>query len=74
VVAQTALFLQAGAGYIQYLSDQAEGVGKENSIPYRVLAGLRGLVTPKVTAEISAGSRTPSTTAHPSYRPPTRAA
>jgi hypothetical protein len=52
---KTALFLQAGAGYIQYLSDQAEAVGKENSIPYRVLGGLRGLVTPRVTAEISAG-------------------
>jgi hypothetical protein len=52
---KTALFLQVGAGYIQYLDDQAEAAGKENSIPYRALAGLRGLVTPKLTINMSAG-------------------
>lgn len=52
---KTALFLQAGVGYYQYLDDQAEAAGKKNSIPYRALAGLRGLVTPKLTMVASAG-------------------
>jgi hypothetical protein len=52
---KTALFLSVGAGYVQYLDDSAEGVGKKNSVPYRIVGGLRGLVTPKVTANFSAG-------------------
>ena len=40
---KTAVFFQASAGYIHYLSSSAEAAGKSNSIPYRVLTGLRGL-------------------------------
>jgi hypothetical protein len=52
---KTALFLQTGVGYSQYLSDRAEAAGKSNSIPYRVLGGLRGLVTPKLVMAIHLG-------------------
>jgi hypothetical protein len=52
---KTALFIQGGVGYYQYLNDQAEAAGKKNSIPYRAVAGIRGLVTPKVTMTASAG-------------------
>jgi hypothetical protein len=53
---KTALFLQLGAGYVQYLEGAtAEAVGKRNSIPYRALVGLRGLVTPKLITAISVG-------------------
>jgi hypothetical protein len=52
---KTALFLQTGVGYSQYLSDQAEAAGKSNSIPWRVLGGLRGLITPKLVMLVSLG-------------------
>ena len=47
--------LSVGGGYTHYLDDDADAFGKKNSVPYRVLGGLRGLVTPKVTANFSAG-------------------
>jgi hypothetical protein len=53
---KTALFLQGGVGYVHYLEgDVARERGKRNSIPYRVLTGLRGLVTPKISTAISVG-------------------
>jgi hypothetical protein len=52
---KTAVFMQASVGYIQYLSSQADMAGKSNSIPYRVLVGLRGLVTPKLTLVVGVG-------------------
>ena len=53
---KTALFLQGAIGYIHYLNEPEGGEPeKQNSIPFRVLAGLRGLVTPKLTATIQAG-------------------
>jgi hypothetical protein len=52
---KTALFLQLGTGYIQYIDEDAEAKGKSNSVPYSVMAGLRGLVTPKITTVLSAG-------------------
>jgi hypothetical protein len=52
---KTAVFLQASVGYIQYLSSRAEAAGKSNSIPFRVLTGLRGLVTPKLTLAVGVG-------------------
>jgi hypothetical protein len=49
---KTALFLQAGGGYTHYLEATSY---KSNSIPYRFLGGLRGLITPKLTMSVSAG-------------------
>jgi hypothetical protein len=53
---KTALFLQVGVGYIHYLEGTtAEAQGKRNSIPYRAIGGLRGLVTPKLITTLSVG-------------------
>jgi hypothetical protein len=53
---KTAVYLEGAVGYIQYLdADSARAQGKGNSIPYRLLAGLRGLVTPRVTVNLGAG-------------------
>jgi hypothetical protein len=52
---KTAIFFQASAGYIHYLSSSAEAAGKSNSIPYKVLGGLRGLITPKLTLAAGVG-------------------
>jgi hypothetical protein len=48
---KTALFLQAAGGYVQYLEEST----KSDSISYRFMGGLRGLITPKFTASIGAG-------------------
>jgi hypothetical protein len=52
---KTAVFLQGSVGYIQYLSSEAESAGKSNSIPYRAVTGIRGLVTPKLTLVVGVG-------------------
>jgi hypothetical protein len=50
---KTAVFVQANQGYVSYLSTNSEG--KVPSYPLRVFAGLRGLITPKLTAILSLG-------------------
>jgi hypothetical protein len=50
---KTALFVQANQGYVSYLSTNTQG--KVPSYPLRVVAGLRGLITPKLTAVLSLG-------------------
>jgi hypothetical protein len=50
---KTAIFLQAQQGYISYLNTNSEG--KVPSYPLHVIAGLRGLVTPKLSAVASLG-------------------
>ena len=52
---KTALFMQAGVGYVSYINDAADSQGKANSIPYQVTGGLRGLLTPKITVLLQAG-------------------
>jgi hypothetical protein len=49
---KTAIFVQANQGYISYLNDASP---KQPSYPLRVFAGLRGLVTPKLTALAALG-------------------
>jgi hypothetical protein len=50
---KTALFFQASQAYVSYLSDDKKG--KVPSYPLHVLVGLRGLITPKLSAVVSAG-------------------
>ena len=50
---KTALFVQASQGYVTYLSGNPQG--KVSSFPLRVYAGLRGLITPKITALAALG-------------------
>jgi hypothetical protein len=50
---KTALFVQGNQGYVSYLSTDTNG--KVPSYPLRVIAGLRGLVTPRVTAIVALG-------------------
>jgi hypothetical protein len=53
---KTAIFLEGGVGYVQYLDQTAANAqGKANSVPYRVLAGLRGLLTPKLSVNLGVG-------------------
>jgi hypothetical protein len=53
---KTALFIEGDVGYVQYLSsDRAAAQGKVNSIPYRIIAGMRGLLTPKLTVNLGLG-------------------
>jgi hypothetical protein len=49
---KTAVFLQANQGWVTYLSDNTQ---KVSSFPLRVYAGLRGLITPKITALAALG-------------------
>jgi hypothetical protein len=49
---KTAIFVQANQGYVSYLQDTTP---KHPSYPLRVYAGLRGLVTPKLTALVALG-------------------
>jgi hypothetical protein len=48
---KTALFLRASQGYTTYLKTTS----KHDSSPLRLLAGIRGLVTPKVSVNLSVG-------------------
>jgi hypothetical protein len=50
---KTAIFAQVNQGYITYLSGDSKG--KVASYPFHVIAGLRGLITPKLTALLSIG-------------------
>jgi hypothetical protein len=54
---KTAIFLQANQGWVTYLNPQPAGSTnqKVTSYPLRVYAGLRGLVTPKVTGLVALG-------------------
>lgn len=53
---KTALFLEGGVGYIQMLNEQlATAAGKADSLPYRVVTGLRGLLTPKLSVSLGVG-------------------
>jgi len=49
---KTALFVQANQGYVTYLNNTQ---GKPASYPLRAYLGLRGLITPKLTAIVSLG-------------------
>jgi hypothetical protein len=49
---KTALFLDISQGFGHYLNS---GNGKFDSAPFRVLAGLQGLVTPKLTTLLAGG-------------------
>jgi hypothetical protein len=53
---KTALYFEGAIGYIQLLDeDRARAESKFNSIPFRALAGLRGLITPKLSLNVGAG-------------------
>lgn len=53
---KTALFLEGAIGYIHYLDDtRAAAQGRVNSLPWRALAGIRGLLTPKLTVNLGLG-------------------
>jgi hypothetical protein len=54
---KTAIFLQLSQGWITYLNSSAEttGTGKHDSYPLHAVVGLRGLVTPKISAVASLG-------------------
>jgi hypothetical protein len=53
---KTALFFQATQGYVTYLEPQpATGAAKSSSFPLRVVAGLRGLITPRMSALLALG-------------------
>jgi hypothetical protein len=50
---KTAIFVQASQGYVSYLSSDTKG--KVPSYPLHIIAGLRGLITPKLSAIASVG-------------------
>jgi hypothetical protein len=53
---KTAVFVEGSIGYVQMLDkESARAENKYNSMPYRAIAGLRGLVTPKTSINIGAG-------------------
>ena len=55
---KTAIFFDASQGYVTYLNTQtrdAQQGGKVASYPLHLIAGLRGLITPKVSAVLSLG-------------------
>jgi hypothetical protein len=55
---KTALFVQATQGYVTYLNTQNPAPGnaaKVPSYPLHIIGGLRGLITPKLTAVASLG-------------------
>jgi hypothetical protein len=53
---KTAVFLNATQGYVFYLNTaEADANGKASSFPLYVTAGLRGLLTEKTSAVVSAG-------------------
>jgi hypothetical protein len=49
---KTAIFVQANQGYVTYLSSNTK---KVSSYPLHVIGGLRGLITPKVSVNLSVG-------------------
>jgi hypothetical protein len=53
---KTALYVEGAIGYIHLLNhDQAVAQLKSDSKPYRALAGIRGLVTPKTSLNLGVG-------------------
>ncbi|HVZ71742.1 MAG TPA: hypothetical protein VHJ20_05145 [Polyangia bacterium] len=53
---KTAIFIDAYQGYVTYLNaGAADKAGKVDSYPLHVLAGLRGLITPKLSVNLSVG-------------------
>jgi hypothetical protein len=50
---KTAIFVQANQSYVTYLN--ADTKGKVSSFPLHVIAGLRGLITPKLSVNLSVG-------------------
>jgi hypothetical protein len=56
---KTAVYLEASAGYIQMLDEEAaRAENKFNSTPFRGVLGLRGLITPKTSVNLGAGYAT----------------
>jgi hypothetical protein len=53
---KTALYVEGAIGYIHLINhSDAVNLGKSDSIPYRGLAGIRGLVTPKTSLNLGVG-------------------
>jgi hypothetical protein len=52
---KTAVYFLANVGYVHYFDSQAAAKGKHDSIPYRLMGGLRGLVTSKLTISLGVG-------------------
>ncbi len=52
---KTAIYLQGGVIFTDYLQSDTSVMPRQNSIAYRGLLGLRGLVTAKVSSNIYAG-------------------
>jgi len=53
---KTAVFAQVAQGYVHYIGSQTNAVNpKFDSYPLRALAGLRGLLTEKVSLQVGAG-------------------
>jgi len=52
---KTALYLQGGVGWVGYIDDLRVTQGRTDSFTYRVLAGVRGLITPKLAISLGAG-------------------
>jgi hypothetical protein len=52
---KTALVLQVSQGYIAYLNKDANGNSKPTSFPFHALAGVRGLITAKLSLNLLAG-------------------
>jgi hypothetical protein len=50
---KTAIFVNASQGYVTYLNSNTNG--KVSSYPLRAIIGLRGLITPKMSAILSFG-------------------
>ncbi len=55
---KTAVYLEGSVGYIDRLNtEEARAANKVDAIPYSVVGGLRGLITPKLSANFGAGYR-----------------
>jgi hypothetical protein len=54
---KTAIFLQVAQGYVHYLGTAAQAAANQkfDSYPLRALAGLRGLLTEKLSAQLGVG-------------------
>ncbi len=53
---KTAIFVQAAQGAISYFNKDSDPLNhKENSFPFRVMGGLRGLVTEKLSVNLAVG-------------------
>lgn len=52
---KTALFLRLTGGYVQYLNKSSQGPSRSDSVPLSAGLGIRGLITPKMTASVDLG-------------------